>query len=341
LRRASPLLLLAVLALSGSGAPEDGRGPVTDHFDGTRFYNLEPIPLSFGDRIRWEFTKNRGTWSRFAPGVPAACPVDRVGDGRMRVTWINHATVLIQMDGVNVLTDPTWARRSVPGVGPTRRKPPGIDFDRLPPVDVVLISHDHHDHMDLPTLRRLSAAHGPAIYAGLGNGAFLAKNGIRGARDLDWWQSVEVARGLVLTAVPARHRSGRGPFASFERLWCGFVLTGASGSVYFAGDTGEGSHFAAIGARFPNLRVALLPIGGFEPPWYMRYLHLGPRTALRAFADLGAAAMIPIHFGTFPQSDDSQNGPLETLGREITEAPAPKPNVVILGHGESFEAPRT
>jgi len=340
-RRAAPLLLLALLAQLGSGAPEDGRGPLTDHFDGKRFHNLEPIPLGFGDRIRWEFTKNRGPWNSFSPGVPAPCPVDRVGDGRMRVTWVNHATVLIQMDGVNILTDPTWALRSVPGVGPTRRRPPGIDFESLPPIDVVLVSHDHHDHTDIPTLRRLAAAHGPRFYAGLGNGAFLAENGIHGVRELDWWRSVRVAPGLVLTSVPARHASGRGPFPDFKRLWCGFVLTGASGSIYFAGDTGQGSHFAAIGARFPDLRVALLPIGGYEPAWYMAYRHLGPQTALRAFAELGAAAMIPIHYGTFPQADDAQNGPLDRLCREITEAPEPKPNVVILRHGESFEVPGT
>ena len=341
LRGGAPVLLLALLARSGPGAEEDGRGPITDHFDGRRFHNLEPIPLGFGDRISREFSKNRGPWNGFAPGVPAPCPVDRVGDGRMRVTWVNHATVLIQMDGVNILTDPTWALRSYPRLGPTRRRPPGIDFDRLPPIDVVLVSHDHHDHTDLPTLRRLSAAHGPALYAGLGNGAFLAANGIRGVRELDWWRSVEVAPGLVLTAVPARHTSGRGPFADFKRLWCGFVLAGASGSVYFAGDTGEGSHFAAIGARFPGLSVALLPIGGFEPAWYMACRHLGPQTALREFAVLGARVMIPIHFGTFPQSDDAESGPLDRLCREITEAPEPKPKVVILGHGESLEVPGT
>ncbi len=118
-------------------------------------------------------------------------------------------------------------------------------------------------------------------------------------------------------------------------------MTGASGSVYFAGDTGQGSHFAAIGARFQDLRVALLPIGGYSPPWYMAERHLGPQTALRAFADLAAATMIPIHFGTFPQSDDAEDEPLDTLCRELAEAPDPKPNVVILGHGESFEVPRT
>jgi L-ascorbate metabolism protein UlaG (beta-lactamase superfamily) len=338
-RLPAALVAAALAAAPGSPPPEDSRGPVTDHFDGKRFHNLEPIPLDFGDRIRREFSKHRGPWRAFEPGVPAPCPVDRVGDGRMRVTWVNHATVLIQMDGVNILTDPIWSLRSYPRIGPKRRKPPGVDFDRLPPIDVVLVSHDHHDHMDLPTLRRLSRVHGPAIYAGLGNAAFLARNGVRGAHDLDWWQSVPVAPGLVLTAVPARHTSGRGPFADFQRLWCGFVVTGASGSIYFAGDTGEGKHFAAIGERFPDLRVALLPIGGYQPAWYMAARHLGPRTALLAFARLGAAVMIPIHFGTFPQSDDSEDGPLEGLRRALADAPAPKPDVVILAHGESFELP--
>ncbi|HQR66430.1 MAG TPA: MBL fold metallo-hydrolase, partial [Thermoanaerobaculia bacterium] len=331
-------LLLALLLAAGAGAGGDGRAPLTDHFDGKRLHNLEPMPLNFGDRVRWEMAKNRPPWGPFRPGIPAPCPAGRVGDDRIRVTWVNHATVLIQMDGVNVLTDPTWARRAVPTVGPIRRRPPGIDFESLPPIDVVLVSHDHHDHMDLPTLRRLAAEHGPAFYAPLGNGAFLAKNGVGGVRDLDWWQSVRIAPGLVLTAVPARHASGRGPFPDYRRLWSGFVLTGAAGSVYFAGDTGEGSHFAAIGARFPDLRVALLPIGGFEPPWYMAYRHLGPQTALRELAELGSAVMIPIHYGTFPQGNDSEAGPLDRLCREITEAPDPKPNVVILQHGEAFEA---
>ena len=341
LTRRFPAALLAVLLLplAGSGAPGDGRGPVTDHFDGKRFHNLEPIPLGFGDKIYRELTKHRGVWHPFTPGVPAPCPEDRVGEGRMRVTWVNHATVLIQMDGVNVLTDPIWSQRNYPRIGPKRRRPPGVDFDSLPPVDVVLVSHDHHDHMDLPTLRRLSAVHHPAIFAGLGNGAFLAANGIRGVRDLDWWQTFRIAPGVVLTAVPARHTSGRGPFADDKRLWCGFVVTGASGSIYFAGDTGQGRLFSEIGARFPGLRVALLPIGGSSPTWYMADRHLGPQTALRAFADLGAGTMIPIHYGTFPQSDDAEDEPLDTLCRELADAPNPKPRVVILAHGEPFETP--
>ena len=186
-------------------------------------------------------------------------------DGDVRVTFVNHATLLIQMDGVNILTDPTWANRSVPTVGIRRRRPVGLRFEDLPKIDAVVVSHDHQDHMDLPTLRRLAQSDAPVVYAGLGSAGFLGRNGVPGGHDLDWWQSSELAPGVTVTAVPARHTSGRMLVDKNKRLWCGFVVSGPSGSVYFAGDTGQGEHFAAIGRRFPNLRVALLPIGGFKP----------------------------------------------------------------------------
>jgi L-ascorbate metabolism protein UlaG (beta-lactamase superfamily) len=301
--------------------------------------NPEPLPIGFGDWVKREFTKERGPWRKFTGIVPAPCPEERVDGGRLRVTWINHATVLIQMDGLNVLTDPTWAPRSFPNVGPKRRRPPGLSFEDLPPIDAVLVSHDHHDHMDLPTLRALVARHGPRIYAGLGTSKFLAARGVPGVHDLDWWESADVAPGFTVTAVPARHMSGRGLFDGDRRLWCGFVLTGPSGSVYFAGDTGEGKHFAEIAKRFPGLRLALLPIGGFQPPWYMSAQHLGPATALDAFATLGAGTFVPVHFETFPQSDDAETEPRDTLEALLKERPALSGRVLLLQIGGTAEIP--
>jgi L-ascorbate metabolism protein UlaG (beta-lactamase superfamily) len=243
------------------------------------------------------------------------------------------------MDGVNVLTDPIWSERSAPVVGSLRHRPPGIRFEELPPIHAVLVSHDHHDHMDLPTLSRLAARDHPKIVVGLGNTAFLRGKGIGGGHDLDWWQTFEIAPGVAVTAVPARHMSGRGPFDQDRTLWCGFVLAGPSGSAYFAGDTGTGSHFAAIGKRFPGLTLALLPIGGFKPLWYMREQHLGPIDALAAFRDLGASAMIPMHFGTFVEGDDGELEPVETLCAALAQAAPPVPRVVILDNGESAELP--
>jgi L-ascorbate metabolism protein UlaG (beta-lactamase superfamily) len=243
------------------------------------------------------------------------------------------------MDGVNVLLDPTWAKRAVPLLGARRRRPAGIRFEDLPPIDAVLLSHDHHDHMDLPTLQRLARTREPVFVAGLGTAAYLRSKKIAGGRDLDWWQSVALAPDVTVTAVPARHSSGRSMFDRNRRLWCGFVLTGPSGSVYYSGDTGWGSQFATIAKRFPNLRLALLPIGGFVPVWYMHPQHMSPRDAVRAAAVLGAATTIPVHFGTFPQSDDAEDEPLQDLRAALIEAGDPGPRFAVLDNGQSLDVP--
>jgi L-ascorbate metabolism protein UlaG (beta-lactamase superfamily) len=329
---------LAFLISSMACAPA-WTGPASEHFDGARFHSLDPVEHSLGEWLRREATRHQRPWRAFAEVPPGPPPPERVDGGVIRVTFVNHSTVLIQMDGINVLTDPTWSENAVPFFGPRRRRPPGLRFGQLPPIDAVLISHDHHDHMDLPTLRRLAAAFAPAVPAGLGTARYLRQKGIGGGRDLDWWQSLELAPGVSVTAVPARHTSGRGMFDRNRRLWCGFVLAGPSGAVYFAGDTGFGSHFAMVSARFPGLRVALLPIGGFVPEWYMHPQHMSPRDAVRAAAVLGADTAIPVHFGTFPQSDDGEDEPLRGLSAALTEAGEPGPRFAVLANGESLEAP--
>ncbi|HTY42080.1 MAG TPA: MBL fold metallo-hydrolase [Thermoanaerobaculia bacterium] len=268
------------------------------------------------------------------PGPP---PPKRVEGGDLRVTFVNHSTFLIQVDGLNVLTDPTWAERSVEIVGVHRRRPPGLRLEDLPPIDAVLISHDHQDHMDLPTLRRLVEAWHPAIYGGLGDGAFLARHGVPGGIDLDWWQQADLAAGVTLTAVPARHHSGRGLFDGDRRLWCGFVLSGPSGEIYFAGDTGWGSHFASIREQFPRIRLALLPIGGFKPVWYMHEHHLGPADAIRVQRVLGASTTVPMHFGTFPNGDEAEGEAVETLRALIARDPVDACDFEVLENGQALD----
>jgi L-ascorbate metabolism protein UlaG (beta-lactamase superfamily) len=327
----------AVLSLSALACAHAWHGAATDHFDGTRFHSAEPVHTSFGDWLKRVFTKHQRPWRDFTDTPPGPPPQARVAGGAMRVTFVNHATVLLQMDGVNVLTDPTWAKRTIPIVGSRRHRPPGLRLEDLPPIDAVLLSHDHHDHMDLPTLRRLATAFHPVIFTGLGNAAYLARKGVPGGRDLDWWQSAEIAPGVRVTAVPARHHSGRGMFDPDRSLWCGFVVSGPAGAAYFAGDTGDGSHFAKIAERFSPLRLALLPIGGFVPEWYMRAQHMGPQDAVRAAIALGAATCVPIHFGTFPVSDDAEFQPVEELRAALAQAAEPKPRFVILDNGQSLE----
>ncbi len=331
-------LALALAAFS-VGQTADPVSTSSRRYDRHRFRQPEPITISFGDWAKRQWSSRRGPWRKFTYTPPGPAPAAYACDGELRVTFINHATLLIQMDGVNVLTDPTWAKRSVPVVGRNRRRPPGLRFDELPKINAVLVSHDHQDHMDLPTLRRLAKDHHPAVYTGLGNAPFLRKNGVPGGHDLDWWQSAEIAPGITVTAVPARHHSGRGLFGKDRTLWCGFVVTGPSGSVYFAGDTGYGSHFQAIGQRFPNLRLAILPIGGFKPVWYMREQHIGPEDALRALKDLGAANMIPMHFGTFPNGDEAENEPVEILESAMEESADLQGRVTILDNGQSVDVP--
>jgi len=330
--------LVAALALAAAAAPPPHGWTDPAWFDGTRFRQPEPLKTGFSDWLRREDVR-RGPWRSFTDTPPGPPPPRCVDDGRLRVTMVNHSTVLVQTDGWNILTDPTWSERSAPVVGSKRRRPPGVRFEDLPPIDVVLVSHDHHDHMDLPTLARLQEAWHPLVYTGLGNAAFLERHGIHDARELDWWQSAAIGEGAALTAVPARHMSGRSLFGRDHRLWCGFVLSGRSGSVYFAGDTGWGSLFAPIGEAFPDLRLALLPIGGFQPEWYMREQHLGPEDAVAAHRLLGAGTSVPIHFGTFPNAADGEFEPATTLRAFLERSLDVAPHFVILDNGESLEVP--
>ncbi len=327
-------LALAAFSVGQTASPVSTAG---DRYDGKRFRQPEPLTIRFKDWAKRQLAGHRGPWRKFTYTPPGPAPAAYACDGELRVTFVNHATLLIQMDGVNILTDPTWAKRSVPVVGRARRRPPGLRFDELPKIDAVLVSHNHQDHMDLPTLRRLAGDFHPAIYTGLGNAPFLRKNGVPGGHDLDWWQAIEIAPGITVTAVPARHHSGRGLFDKDRTLWCGFVVKGPSGSVYFAGDTGYGSHFEEIGRRFPNLRLAILPIGGFKPIWYMHEQHIGPEAALQALQDLGAASMIPMHFGTFPNGDEAETEAVEVLETAISRSPNLSKRVTILDNGQSVD----
>jgi L-ascorbate metabolism protein UlaG (beta-lactamase superfamily) len=254
---------------------------------------------------------------------------------------INHSTVLIQLDGLNILTDPVYSPRVGPfsWVGPRRHRDPGIPFDELPPIHAVLISHNHYDHLDLPTLGRLAERHRPRILVPLGNTALLESEGIAGGEDMDWWQSTTVGTALRVTLVPARHWSGRGLDDRFRTLWGGFVIEGSGGPVYFAGDTGWGRHFAEIRRRFGPMRLALLPIGAYQPRWFMKAAHISPAEAVRAHLTLGAGTSLAIHYGTFQLSDEGQDQPLFDLRRAVSGADMGDSQFWALQHGEARDVP--
>ena len=306
------------------------RGPLSDHFDGERFHNFGPGWQSEQSFIKWMLTRDRGAWREWTDAPFGPPPPRNVGDGELRITFINHATTLVQLDGVNILTDPIWSERTSPVgfAGPKRHRPPGIRFEDLPPIDLVLVSHNHYDHLDVPTLRRLTGAR---IITALGNGALMRRHGIVAA-ELDWWESRD-----IVTAVPSQHFSARGLTDRNRNLWCGFVIGSQSGNVYFAGDTGWGTHFAEIGRRFQPMRLALLPIGAYRPRWFMKPAHIDPAEAVEAHHALKAQTSVAIHFGTFALGDDGEFEPVRDLESAI--AANGNPRFWILQHGEGRDVP--
>ena len=317
------------------------RGPASDHFDGRRFFNPVPgaKPRGLTGLARWAATRQRGVWRRYREEPAGEAPPRRVAD--LRVTFVNHATVLIQAAGRNILTDPVWSERVSPvgWAGPRRVRPPGIRFEDLPQIDAVLISHNHYDHMDLPTLHALERRDRPWILTGLGNRPFLASRGLVNGADLDWWETSDLGRGVSVTSVPVQHFSGRGASDRNGTLWTGFVVSSSAGDVFFAGDTGYGPHFRRIGERFPRLRLAILPIGAYRPEWFMSPVHQTPAEALQAQRDLAASTAVGMHFGTFELTDEGEDEPAQEIARLLGEAPEPQPRFWVLGFGEGRDVP--
>jgi L-ascorbate metabolism protein UlaG (beta-lactamase superfamily) len=311
------------------------QGPITDHFDGHRFRNLERGRQTEGSFLKWQANRRRGEWPAHPGQTFGPKPPERVGEGRLRVTFINHSTTLVQMDGVNILTDPVWSERVSPVrfAGPRRHRAPGIRFEDLPPIDLVLVSHNHYDHMDVATLRAI----GRPIIAPLGNAALMQRHGVYRATDLDWWESKRLTADIEITVVPARHFSARAISDRDRNLWGGFVISGPSGNVYFAGDTGWGNHFAEIGRRFAPIRTALLPIGSYMPRWFMQPAHIDPAQAVDAHFALGARTSVAIHFGTFALGDDGEYDPLRDL--DVALAENGNPPFLVLDQGEGRDLP--
>ena len=311
------------------------RGPVSANFDGKRFHNIAPTEHAGPDAmIKWMANRDEGPWDEWRD-VARSKPPEVVDGEAIRITWVNHASMLIQTGGVNVLTDPIWSERCSPVsfAGPKRHHAPGIRFEDLPPIDAVVLSHNHYDHMDVPTLQRLAREQKPRVIAGLGNGAFLGPKGIA-TTELDWWQSIELGDGIRIHAVPAQHFSSRGLADRDTNLWAGYVLETPHGPIYFAGDTGWGPHFEMIRERFGSPRVAILPIGAFRPVWFMHAVHISPEEAVRAAEVLGAEVTIPMHYYTFHLGDDGQDEPASVLEAALAKKPGVR--FEVLKPGEAF-----
>ncbi len=316
------------------------RGPVTDHFDGAQFHDDKVGMQGPGAVLKWTTTREPAPWPEWIEAPPGPPPPRKVEGGALRVTFIGHATTLVQLDGVNVLTDPQYAERASPVsfAGPARIRAPGIRFEDLPKIDVVLVSHNHYDHLDLETLRALMERDHPLIVTGLGNDLLLTEEGIGPVKAQDWWQTVDVL-GVKVTTVENQHFSARGLSDRDATLWTAFVVTGPSGSFYFAGDTGYGDHFKRVAAKFPSLRLAILPIGAYLPRWFMSSVHVDPAQAVQAMQDLGAQTALGMHFGTFPLADEGPDEPPQELARVLAMKPELRDRFWVLGFGEGRDVP--
>jgi L-ascorbate metabolism protein UlaG (beta-lactamase superfamily) len=320
------------------------RGPESDHFDGARFFNpgFEEYrggnPRRFFNR--WATGDGRAEWPESVPVSPTVPPARVMGDG-MRVTWIGHATVLVQTQGLNILTDPIWSERASPFsfVGPKRVRAPGVRFEDMPKIDLVLVSHNHYDHMDLPTLKRLWDRDRPVIVTSLGNDSILRGAGVP-SRSLDWNGSLAIRPGIELLVQRNHHWSSRWGTDRNRALWSGFIVKLPGGNILFAGDTGlgDGSWVREAALQGP-FRVAIIPIGAYEPRDFMKTNHVNPEEAVRIFEALDPAAALGIHWGTFQLTFEPINEPrqkLDALKRSRGIAPD---RFVAIEAGGSFGAP--
>lgn len=313
------------------------KGPVSDHFDGKVFKNLNGVKAKGFKDVFKMLTRGpqRGLWLEVTEVSSAPNPPDKVTTG-IHITFVNHSTFLIQMNGLNILTDPVWSKRvsPFPWAGPKRMRPPGLRMEQLPPIDVILLSHNHYDHLDLPTVKRLVKEHQPQIITPLGVGQFIEKQTGCDAVDLDWWQAFDYAGGLRVSAVPAQHFSGRGLLDRDATLWCGYVLETAHEKVYFAGDSGYGPFFKDIGERFPDIDLALIPIGAYLPIWFMSPIHTTPAEGVKIHLDVKAKQSVASHFGTFPLAYEGMKQAQDELEETLEEMKVPHDDFWILKEGE-------
>jgi L-ascorbate metabolism protein UlaG (beta-lactamase superfamily) len=316
-----------------------GKKSRSDHFDGKRFFN-PTLSKDFAPSRRSTFKmmrEPRRPWPRWVEnkGVPRIN--EKLGANQVAVTFVNHATFLIQINGATILTDPVWSERASPfhWIGPRRVRSPGVPFEDLPEIDVILLSHNHYDHLDIATLKKLRERFAPTVFAADGDARLVVPLGFKEVHELDWWDDVQFNDVLKVTFVPAQHFSARGLFDRRKSLWGGYMIESQGRRIYFGGDTGYSTHFSDIKARLGSPDIAMLGIGAYEPRWFMKPIHMNPAEAVCAHRDLGAKQSIGMHFGTFQLTTEAIDQPREDLALSLSDSGIPESQFVVLHEGET------
>lgn len=333
-------------ARSALGGNPYYQGPVSDHFDGTRFFNPGGIePRGFVDLIRWQFGGGRAAWPAQRPSpFPPATPAASIHGQALRITMVGHASTLVQTAGLNLLFDPVWSKRASPVsfLGPKRVNAPGIAFEDLPPIHAVLISHNHYDHLDMHTLARLHHMHDPLFCTPLGNDAILSEQ-IPAERIVtaDWGDHLSLSDTVDLHVEPVHHWSARGSRDRRMALWAGFVIDTPGGKIYHVGDTGfhDGINYRAAAERHGRFRLAILPIGAYAPRWFMQAQHQNPDEAVRGHQLCNAMFSAGHHWGTFQLTNEGIDEPIEALALAREQHGVSEAAFRALWPGEAWDIP--
>lgn len=321
-------------------------GPVSDHFDGLNFFNPKGHPpKGFVELMKWQLGGGRKKWPKKFPSPYSDVPPQQVVGNDLRVSFVGHATVLIQVSGMNLLTDPVWSERCSPvrWAGPKRKNDPGIDFDKLPPIDAVLLSHNHYDHLDLQTLSRLKAAHNPLIITPLGNDRILKDHDATFKIAVgDWGDVIDLDNGVKVGLEPMHHWSARGMGDRRNALWAAFMVQTPVGNIYHIGDTGfhGGRNYEAAKAKYGPIRLAILPFGAFEPRDFMQHQHQNPDEAVRGHLACGAQFTLGHHWGTFQLTNESIDDQLSHLEEARNRHGVGEDVFRALRPGQFWEVPR-
>lgn len=315
-------------------------GPKSDHFNGKKFINPNGLEAKgFADVFKFVRERNMEPYKfNYETFVRTEALPESLEESKIKITFVNHSTFLIQYAGLNILTDPIWSFRCSPFqfAGPNRMRPPGVKFEDLPPIDLVLLSHNHYDHFDSNTVKDLIVKHQPQFVVPLGMKKAVEKLGSKRVEEVDWHQTIRQEK-ISITGTPANHFTSRGIFDRDKTLWCGYLLQFGTHKLYFVGDTGYGPNFKEIGNKYGPIDISLIPIGAYKPEWFMGPIHISPPQALQVHRDIRSIQSIAMHFGTFPLADDGQGTAERELALAMEEIDFDPTSFIVPDEGFSYD----